>query len=275
MMNDLHAQSQIVQQKLGRNIVLINILEKLLKQLEPMVLPGGFNATPESTEALKSTRNNKSTLGSLFGSFQKWLFSSAEISNTNQKDGVSLNIQLSKEADEATLKAFVEKTQKLVDDRNEIIHHFIDRWNIQDLASMKDAEKYLDDQRMEIIDRIRYFHELHRFLNGAMEDTQSFLRSDIFKLLNSNTIQILNHHAWATKRPDRWAVLNTAATLIDRNCRDEYDALKKRFGVSKLKDLMGKLDIYEYSEETTEGGGTRVLYRHKQEGDISINVMPQ
>jgi len=62
-----------------------------------------------------------------------------------------------------------------------------------------------------------------------------------------------------------WVALSSAASTIDQKYPTELQNIKQNHGCKKLKDMMIKSKLFEFSEEQTAKGGNRVLYRLKPE----------
>ncbi len=65
--------------------------------------------------------------------------------------------------------------------------------------------------------------------------------------------------------PFTWTVMDTAAQLVRQHAPEEMVGLKKKHGYKTLKELMVATELFDMSEESTERGGVRVLYRLKPE----------
>ncbi len=107
-------------------------------------------------------------------------------------------------------------------------------------------------------------------MQEAIKEHVDFLTSDEGKkqfelsfLRQSQLVAWLFNIAEQRVRPDGWVVLASAAQLIDQNIPQGVTNLKKRYGYKKLKEIILATEFFDISEESTDKGGIRVLYRIK------------
>lgn len=77
------------------------------------------------------------------------------------------------------------------------------------------------------------------------------------------SIMILGKLSLQIKRDDGWAIFDEALSHLEQEASAEIKELKKQYHCKPLKDLMLKTEVFEFREETTKKGGSRLLYRVK------------
>lgn len=87
--------------------------------------------------------------------------------------------------------------------------------------------------------------------------------SKLLDLRQSELVACLIEIAKQSARPDGWVVLSNAAHIIRQEVPEEVAYLKERYGHKKLKRIMSATDYFDITEEPTDKGGIRVLYRIK------------
>ena len=102
--------------------------------------------------------------------------------------------------------------------------------------------------------------ELADFLvsdEGKKQFELSFLRQSqlVAQLLRLRSI----------KRPNVWVRLSNAAHFIRQQIPEEVADLEKRYGHKKLKGIILATEYFDISEELSDKGCVRILYRIKPE----------
>jgi hypothetical protein len=80
----------------------------------------------------------------------------------------------------------------------------------------------------------------------------------------STLANLLTDLAQTRARKDGWMVLNKAVSIINTESQEELKNIKKNHGCKNLKEMMVKTELFEFSEEKTSKGGSRVLYKLNQ-----------
>ncbi|MDZ4298933.1 MAG: hypothetical protein U0998_10750 [Moraxellaceae bacterium] len=172
-----------VLRKIGRNLFIIQQVESLLKLMVSQRSLTGFLTQLARAQKLNTDRVNKQTMGQLVGQYlelidpSKAITELADISHIATKEIVfssqtrivgSPNYYLQKQTDLA----------KMVEDRNNLIHHLLPRLNLQSKESCQEIGQQLDDQRAGLVAQLE---ELKAQLLALAENRQvmcDFLASD-------------------------------------------------------------------------------------------------
>jgi len=262
-----------VLRKIGRNMLLFQQMELALKALVSTSNISGYTSELESkqTDKIESVKNQ--TMGQLVG---QYIENNTPDRNNNSDEpehlkDVHFSISCSVETDEETHKQEKELMASLVEERNNLIHHFLPTFNSSCINSCMDAQKRLDKQSDKVRLEIENFRIILTAQNKMKKDVSDFMQSkqysDYMKMIfaqQSSLANILTELTQTIAREDGWVALSKAASTIDQKYPSELINLKQNHGCKKLKDMMIKTKLFEFSEEQTPKGGNRVLYRINQ-----------
>ncbi len=263
-----------VQRKIGRNILLFQQLEYVLKYVIANGQLSGYSSDIEQIIASKRESVNRQTMGQLVGQF---------VENYNPTRGESsyeleelkeahFSFDFRVETDEKSYENQKEALARLVLERNKLVHHFLPEFDPNSYESCSKVEKKLDDQadrvRIEVENILNFAQklsdmrkEISDFLSsedGKKELLLSFLRQDRLVIL-------LAEISSQVAREDGWTLMSTAGQLVKQHAPDELELLHKGSEHKSLKSLMLKTEMFEFIEESTDKGGVRVLYKLKKE----------
>lgn len=158
--------------RVGRNVLLFQQLERHLKLL---VIEGEFAGPVAKIQASQIERKqfvSKQTLGSVTGEFFERNHPNYDLDFKPPEDVVEAYLGFNfvaydsyEEWDErkATLR-------NLVSERNELVHHFLDRVDHRSVASLLEASKFLDDQSERIRQEVLYFGQIIELLLKARQE---------------------------------------------------------------------------------------------------------
>ena len=109
-------------------------------------------------------------------------------------------------------------------------------------------------------------------LNEAKKKVADFYKSeegekyfDSLHLKSNPVVFLLAEITTKTNRTDGWTSMPWAANIIQKEEPEEYAAIKNEYG---LKNLMLATGLFDFCEEETEKGWTRVLYRLNENCEI-------
>lgn len=163
----------------------------------------------------------------------------------------------------------------LIAERNDLIHHFLPKWNFKQYESMREAEKYLDQQRERVLPEFEFLTSLVQNFHDSRKQLSEYILSEEYDkflelsfLRNSQHIAGLFEFATTRKRNDGWAVLSGAGIYIREKISedllaDELANIKKKYGCKTLKEIALKSEYFNIRDETTEKGGARIIYQIK------------
>ncbi|HDU8571232.1 TPA: hypothetical protein RG687_001002 [Vibrio parahaemolyticus] len=264
-----------VQRKIGRNILMFQQLELLLKYVVANGKISGYSSELEDIVASQKATVNKKTMGQLVGQFIET--SNPSITkNSNEFEGIEevkephFSFDFGIECDESSYLERKDSFSKLVQERNELVHHLLLELDITSIDSCKQVEARLDEQREKILFEIKNVQSVAEALLNVRKIMSDFLLSDegkselsVLFLRQDRLVILLSEFANKLTRNDGWTVMNKAVLLLKQHAPKELELLHKGTEHKSLKALMLKSGMFEFSEEKTNKGGTRVLYKLK------------
>lgn len=263
-----------VQRKIGRNLLLFQQLEHLLKYLVAHSKFAGCSSDIENRIDSKKESLMNQTMGQVIGQYVE--------GNDPKTDGHPIEPEALKEAyisfvfcDDTDLQRYEEKKETLNDlviERNNLVHHLLPEFDPNSIESCEKIERSLDEQsdriRVEIKNAqssaktlVEMTKSIFGFLSsedGQKEFLLSFLRQDPLVILLAD---ITTRHS----REDGWTSMNTAGNIVKQDAPYELELLHKGVDHKTLKSLMLKTEMFEFKNEDTNKGGTRALYRLRAE----------
>jgi hypothetical protein len=258
--------------KIGRNILLFQEFERLLKFI---VKNGKFSGTSKEIKeriAQQANSINKQTMGTLVGKYIEHSNPDCDkySSEPQEEKGIHFSFGFQIECDFIYYETKKEALDRMVSERNELVHHLLPSFDMNSVESCDEIGKKLDDQRENIRSEIKELESVANSLNEGRKEMRSFFASeqgrkllDLALLPSSRLVGLLADVAIQTKRPDGWVLMSMAGQLVKLRAPEEYALLKEKYGYKSLKALILATDIFDVSEEATEEGGVRVLYRLK------------
>jgi hypothetical protein len=267
-----------VLRKVGKNILLFQHLEHLLKFVVANGKIAGYVSELENIKTKQQESINKQTMGQLIGQY---------IENTNPKHEdesfdpeevaeAYLSFSFHIETDLIYYETKKEALAQLVFERNQLVHHLLPKLDMNSDESCRAIEKKLDEQSEKIRSEIEEMKSIAKVLDEGRKTIAEFLGSEEGKkqfelsfLRQSRIVLLLGDIATQIKRTDGWTFLSTAGHLIKKHAPEELAMLKERHGYKSLKSLILATEIFDVYEEATQNGGNRVLYRLKPGWELS------
>ena len=214
----------------------------------------------------------KQTMGQLVGQYLENTHSGCNESTEEEEQlkEAYLSFTFRVDSDAAYYEKKKQSLASIVAERNELIHHLLPRFNPNSIDSCLEVDKYLDQQRENLLPEIDMLKTLIKSLQEGRKELGEFLKSDEGKkhfnlqwLRHSRLVLLLGDIAAQMARPDGWTLLTTASQIIRQHAPEEVVTLNKRYGHKTLKGLILATELFDINEEITQKGGIRVLYRLK------------
>jgi hypothetical protein len=266
---ELEKAKNEVLRKIGRNMLLYQQVENMLKFLIANGKISGYASELKANKEQKTAVVLKQTLGQVVGQFVEKVHPEYDESTTEQaelKEGYfSFSFKL--ESDAVFYKTKKDAFASIVADRNELIHHFQLRFNLQSIESCLEADLYLQQQREKLLPEIEDLKNLIETLQAGRKEFVGFLVSEEgnkqFELLwlrQSRLVILLAEISKQVVRPDGWTLLSRAGQLVSQHAPKEIAVLNERYGHKTLKGLILATELFDMMEEASKGG-TQLLYR--------------
>ncbi|MGT2512270.1 hypothetical protein [Cupriavidus basilensis] len=275
MDDGLQSLKEEVQRKIGRNLLLNQQVEYLLKAILGLARIEGTPADASTRLEARNAALTTTSMGGLQRRFRNELLASPEEHPQDREPDdpsqpwICTTFRFDLEpADREPLEADLDA---LTADRNELAHHFLPRWQPGSASSLTEASAHLDRQQ----ERILAMHNRLKSMHGSMTETlklaANFWSSDegmaaieLIHLQSSPMIELLSEVTAATKRPDGWTDLAHAANAVNRLEPHSLADRKARYGEESLKALVLKSGLFEVAEEVLPRG-TRTLIRPRSD----------
>ncbi|WP_156116537.1 OST-HTH/LOTUS domain-containing protein [Massilia sp. 9096] len=264
-----------VQRKLGCCMLRLQQYERLLKAVLPSMAVAG---PPEQLQAVQgkqalSMRNR--TLGSLVGMFteQHLTAASADIQVGPDEDtgangqtsdaswaSIRFTISMSPERHAQTKAGLVE----LVNLRNDLVHHLIERFDISDASGCRAASSHLDSCYQRIDGHCQLLKTWASNLGEFRTRVSSLVQSKAFEdafvhganpdgsvcWTRSSIVECLRN-AEAAYQTDGWTPLDAAITFISKEHRDQTP---RKYGCRTWRQVLKKSGLFELRSSASPVG---------------------
>lgn len=271
---DLDGLRNEVLRKIGRNVVLFQQFEVMLKLL---VTHGTFSGYVRDLEDIKKqhkTKVMKQTLGQVAGQFLEnthggYSETDDELPALKEKGG-HLSFSFRIESDEDYYLKTKDNLAKIVKERNDLIHNFPLNFNLDKIERLREAENYLDVQREALLpehDKVKQY--LQALDEGSKEIAKLIVSGEaerlwkLDELRQEYVVMLLGRIIEVAKRVDGWTLVVHAGQLLHQNAPDQLKEVKKKYKCKTIKDLILMTEIFDFEEESTTKGGRRAIYRFK------------
>jgi hypothetical protein len=269
------ALSDEVLRRVGRNLVLFQQIEAMLKQVLRLA-DVKFELDPATHQhSMKMADESRSTLGQLVGKFANGVMVDASASSAAQVDvpdevptfqfDMALRVQL----DPAQLEEMEAKLAMVTEERNQLAHHFLPYWRPDDDAVMEAALVYLDAQREKVLPVWSFFSDVLQGWKNFYEFTGTEAFSDVLKrglLPEKSLADWLLEYARVHCRADGWTYLAQAGSDVEKAMPGLVTQAKLMLDCKTLKELLLPLEGFEVMEELLTNGGRRDLFRARRPG---------
>lgn len=264
--------------KIGRNMMLFQQLECLLKFIIVNANLSGDASELDNIKAQRASRINKQTMGQLVGQYIENANPDCEAHSSEPEviEEAYFSFSCRIECDSTYYETKKEALARMVFERNEMVHHLLPSFDTSSAKSCERLGKKLDDQSENIHQEIKEMKAVAKALDEGRKQLASFLVSkkgkeqfEISFLRQSRLVLLLGDIACQIGRADGWALMNIAGQLVKQHAPEELALLKEKYGQKSLKSLILATEIFDIYEEVTKKGGTRVLYKLKSDYDLS------
>lgn len=264
--------------KIGRNVVLFQELEGILKFLAAIQRPSAPLSKIKAVHAKDACAIRVRSLGQVGGQVLDALYGVSN-SESSAPDAISepwLAFSFRIDADPASGEASRNALKELIRERNDLVHHLLSRWNLREPESSRALSVELDEQRSRIVHEIERYRAYANGLKEIASELRAFIDSDegkrffdLVALQQSRLVATLTSVATENARADGWTLLSTAGHRLSQLLPDEFSRLKKLHGEGSLEKLVRATQRFEVRSEPTQAGGTRVIYRPDVDGENS------
>lgn len=261
--------SDEVLRKIGRNVLLFQEIEGMLKLLVANHRADGTSTDIVERHQQRSEKIQKQTMGSLVGQYSDDILSDAGESTKEPEDvtQVWMSFSFTTTGDSEFYESQRANMQLMVGERNDLIHHFLPRWQPDSIEHMTTASTYLDQQHEKVLPMFEHLN----FVTKSMQMTATALASveftrqlELVWLQHSPLVSLLRDVANQGARPDGWTYLAHAGRVARIRESEDVENMKERYGYPTLKGLLIASELFDVLDEPLPNGGFRTLYRVKK-----------
>jgi hypothetical protein len=155
-------------EKISRNILLFQQLEGLLKFLVIKKEISGSTSTISDNAERRKITIGRLTLGNVAGAFFEDNTQDTDSRLLDDVKEAQFSFRWDIEYDNPDWQQRKQDLKSLVQERNELVHQFLHRVDLNSLESMKNASTYLDEQRSRIVLQLEHFRDLIKFYKEKM-----------------------------------------------------------------------------------------------------------
>ncbi len=271
-----------ISRKIGRCILRLQQYEILLKAMLSSKDLYVFGDTGESNHEERKNEVATKTLGQLVGELTgSYLLGKDESGEGQDHDDGQLDLarpsfrmRLSMELEDERYQSVEAGLKQLVKIRNELVHHFLERFNLNDESSLTNANVYLDEAYQEIDERFLELHSWAESIDGIRLQAKTLFESDDFKHFisygvcpgrpvdwpNTPIISFL-FQAEDSYRLDGWTNLEDAISFVRKK---RPDLGPKKYGCSSWRHVLHESRMFDIAKRLNADTGIKqVWYRSK------------
>ncbi|MBD0786408.1 hypothetical protein HUO09_08615 [Vibrio sp. Y2-5] len=248
--------------KIGRNVVLYQKLELLLKDLSSKNVCGYLSELTNKKYGLDGISRTK-TLGGLIKDYPLRLETEHEVetSTPDDKDEAYISFKFERVASEEYITRKKNELSKLVKNRNSLIHHVLLEHDLKTVEGCKALAKILDQQAEEVRHEIEDFRLSYRAISQSV-DMLIVIQYPILIHL----VDITNKYS----REDGWTLLSTSANILKQRFPKDYLELKASIGNRSLKSFLIETPLFILGEESLSSGGTRCVIKVRPKLSVTV-----
>jgi hypothetical protein len=267
----LNAETELLQIKnevfceIGKNVASFQLVEHLLKALLSI---NRTRSTMAGVDAETTERNNKlktKTMGALVGDFGKEISQPVddETVTSNECNEISFSARFHLEGDvntQAELKA-------LVDVRNQLIHHFVLKWDWKSVTDMQAARIELialrertEAQRVRLVAVQKACQESFQELSRFFDSDEGAKYIKLILLQSSRVVTLLHEIAKRAAHKEGWVPIAVAGKDVNATEKAEMLKIKKQYSFRNLTEIIVGAEMFDVMEKPA-GAGVCLLYR--------------
>lgn len=271
-----------LQMRLGRNLLVFQRIEANLKQLmsyNQLAFQVPFFADGDAAQASleadlarqrkHAEKRKKANLGLLVGDYMDEVVAGKEpASGSERSDCIGLTFRYRLELPADAIQARRKHLAMAVNERNDLVHHFLERLSPCTPENLEATRAWLDAQHSHALVLLKELRNERAALAEAWQAHTAYLQSPTFDsdferawLLQSPLMQAFAAVAEQTARADGWAMYCNAVRIVREQLPGELERLQEQYGHTKALNALRASGIFAFQEEPTPRGGLRLLYR--------------
>ncbi|MBN2420063.1 MAG: hypothetical protein JXL81_11810 [Deltaproteobacteria bacterium] len=257
-----------VLKKIGRNILLLQQLEHLLKFIIANGNFSGYSSLLKEEYHNQSSPVERQVIRPLVGKYHRGDDQKPEDSKDLPEPPISLNLNVG--ADRNYYEAKKEVLGQIVSERNELIYNLLPVFDPGSEESCLALQEKLDRQCEKIRFEIKGVESIANALKDGRKKIADFLKTgegerqfELYYRLSRIGFLLVDIAA-RIKRTDGWASIATAGKLLKKRVPEELALLKKEDKYRFLKNIIFATGLFDIYEEKAGKGRALIFYRLKQ-----------
>lgn len=253
--------------RIGRNMIMFQRMEQLLKFLLTNSSLEGYEKELESKKAQRASTISTMTMGQLSNEYFNSIFDTSENELPPHEDPSQayLSFKYSVQRSEEDIDAEKQYFAELVKERNELVHHLLPKYDPTSLQSIEELSESLEKQRERFLPALKNLTTLCEARQKAFKQLSVFFQSEeggkfiVEGILPGETRldKLLRDAASFSIRDDGWSSLSLAGQFIKNQPEDIIEKVCEEQDLSKLpalKTLIEQSSIFELKSQPTKNG---------------------
>lgn len=265
--NELAESKARAEQLIGRNVLLFQEMEQLLKTLLPRATVSisseidALSMMPERSSAVETC-----TLGTLVKRFISEVCDPNEQDPTGDSDHDQVNltvaIRLRFDAPDGR-DVMIQRLNDLVDGRNRLVHHLLSKVDVNSPASWRSIHDDLEHQHQQVLSEIETMQHLvdTMAMSGAFVAHPEIRRELAYGPIREQLIEKLLVAARESTEPDGWTSLKAAIRSDGAVSSDAVLKLLGGYEIPTVSAFLQAVGGFEIRHDKDRKGRTRTLYR--------------
>ena len=272
MSDDLQDLRDAVLKRFGRNLLVCQQIEVVLKELLKRNRFEGSAATLEAMLARRAEALRTSTLCVLVRLVKSELLvagadrDAKDVPESVTDDWMSHTFHIVGSPEFVTRR--VDDLDWLHTERNALAHDFLPHWSPRDPDGLRTTMHFLDEQfaRLQRI-RADWVEQLEAQLHSRSLMASLLVSPELDAVIEAlwwgdrPVLKVLKDHAEQGARPDGWCYVARGAELARAQAPDDAVQMRDRYGVRTFTELLRAYPDFEVMDEVLPNGATRKLYR--------------
>jgi hypothetical protein len=183
---------------------------------------GGIPANFIERQQQRTEKTKKQMMGKLVEQYADGILSDAGEPSAEPEDDTQawLSITFTTSATREFYESQRADMKRMVDKRNDLIHHFLPRWQPDSAELMADAAAYLDEQREKVLPMFEHLKAISTSMVEAQHKIYAFITSaegnqqlELMWLQHRGLVALLLEVAAQKARSDGWTYLADAGSI--------------------------------------------------------------
>lgn len=268
--SDLKSTQDEILRRVGRNLLLFQKIEGLLKFLLSNHKAGGTPVDFKERQQKQIDTINRTMLGLLVDKYVTEVLNDAGVEEPEEDstaDWFTFSFRIS--GDTEFIEAMRRDMKLMTEQRNELVHGFLPRWQPESPEKTEETLAYLDIQREKVLPMHEHLRATASHIQESRKKLLEFMASEEYQktselmwLQASPLVTLLKDVANQIHRKDGWTYLAHAGGVANKELPEEVKNLNERYGFKTLKKLLVGSEVFDVFDEPLSEGRFRTLYKN-------------